>query len=571
MSNFTASTKSPRELRRDARRKRSLLYGAIAVALLGLLLAARPMYHALKARRAAHFAAEGNALFAQERWNDAAAKYRAALQLDPLGLEGLRGAARLATRVARPEAWDLWEQVVKLPASTATDRQEFAGLAVQLGRMEVAERAIGALVRSQPDAATLTLATLFFQRKGNREKALEFARAAAKAAPNDGAAPFRVAELLAASDSESERAEAREILWAVSARPGKYQHAALDALARAPELPRDEQQRVLSALKNLPDSTVTDDLLIADLALRLDPDAAAKIYDETIAKWSAGPVATQIDLLRWLNAHAQFDRSLTLVSNETALTNSQLLLARLDALAALARWDEIDAILARADLPLDPSVAESFRARAAQARGQTLDVRVHWDRALALAGGDAGKLRFVANFAEQSQAYDRAIDAYQQLARHPGQADFAYRACQRLLEQSPDTAAARAIAAKLAALAPNDADAADQLAYLDFLTGEISDANLDKAKARAQSAPNRLAYRVTLALGFLEKHDAGAALAQFSGPAPIDWTKTPAAWRAVYAAALVANDDAARAREIAAAIPRERLKPEERRLIAALE
>jgi hypothetical protein len=87
-----------------------------------------------------------------------------------------------------------------------------------------------------------------------------------------------------------------------------------------------------------------------------------------------------------------------------------------------------------------------------------------------------------------------------------------------------------------------------------------------KAKELAKKFPARLEFRVTAALGCLRLHDAAGARAQFNGP-PIDWSKTPPSWRAVYGAVLIANEQTERARELIKTIPLERLAPEEARLI----
>jgi hypothetical protein len=102
-----------------------------------------------------------------------------------------------------------------------------------------------------------------------------------------------------------------------------------------------------------------------------------------------------------------------------------------------------------------------------------------------------------------------------------------------------------------------------------LLGGDI-DKNFTTAKTLAEKYPNRLSYRVTAALGYLRKRDPGLALAQFKGPdgaPPIDWSKTPPAWRAVYAATLIENEQANAARDMIATIPLDKLSPEERALI----
>jgi hypothetical protein len=244
-------------------------------------------------------------------------------------------------------------------------------------------------------------------------------------------------------------------------------------------------------------------------------------------------------------------------------------LSRLDALANLKRWDEIDKLLEHPDLTLDSSMIESFRARTAMGRGSTLTAELHWDRSITLAGKDAAKLRFVANFAEQSQATSAALKAYELLGRFPEQTQFANRGRQRLIVKSGDAATARASAERLATMAPDDPNAQMELLHFNLLLGLDVNANLEKAKTLAEKFPTRLSFRITAALGYLRKGDAAEALAQFQGP-PIDWPRTPPGWRAIYAAVLAANHRDDEARTVISAIPLEQLNNAERDLIAGL-
>src|SRR5947208_13620757 len=172
--------------------------------------------------------------------------------------------------------------------------------------------------------------------------------------------------------------------------------------------------------------TAKDDLLAADMRIQLQPDEAARVYREKVERWRNGRSQELLDLARWLNAHQQPELVLSTFPIERTLEDNQLLLARLDAMASLQRWNDIDNVLNRSDITLDPSVIESFRARTAQERNAALDAEVHWNHTRPLAGTDPYKLRFVANFAEQSRATAAALKAYEQLARFPEHADFAY-------------------------------------------------------------------------------------------------------------------------------------------------
>ncbi len=568
-SDSAATTaRSLRSERERAQRRRIVFWSAILLLFLLGLVFGKPSYHWLKARRANQLATEAEALVHDGKLNDAASKYRAALQLDPLGYRPLAGAARLATRGSRPEAIDLWQEVMRLPECTAADRQEYVGLLLQRGSVRTAEKILQELLRTSPDARTLNLATQFYSKDGDETKALEFARLAVTRAPNDDAPRFQLAELLAKSTEARQRDEAKSTLWSLADKPGRWQKSAIEALARAPELSPNEQKKVLATLEALPDRDVVTDLLGAELRLKLQPENAEQIYRDAIAKWSVGAVANVAELARWLNLHKQSARVLELVPEERAVASEPLLLSRLDALANLERWPEIDALLERPDLALDPAVVESFRARNAMGRASPFDADLHWDRAITLAGNDPFKLKFVASFAEQSHSGMAAAKAYDQLGRFPEYAAAAQRGKQRLLEENGDAGAARNVAERLSTLAPDDVNAQAQLIYLNLLLSVDLEGNLAKAKTLVAKYPTRLSFRVMAALGFLRAQDNAAALAQFKGP-PIEWSRTPPIWRAVYAATLAANEQRDAAREIVEKIPLEKLNKEERELIPA--
>ena len=567
MSEGTDRDRSKRQQRNLARKQRGRRWILLIASVLAVIVAGTLAYRWFKGQRAERFAAAGDALVAADKWNDAAVQYRVALQLDPSNYHGLSGAARLASKAERPEALELWQKVLALPQCTIRDREDYAELLIKTNRLNLAEKAIDPLLKDNPDTKALQLAARYARKIGDNVKAGEYLRIASKRAPDDDAPRFQLAEVLAQSTDAADQAEARKILWELAARPNVYKRAAVEALGAAPELTTDERKRLLQELMALTPKTAKDDLLAADMRVQLQPDEAARIYREEVERWRNGESQELLDLARWLNAHQQPELVLSTFPVERTLEDNQLLLARLDALATLQRWNDIDGVLNRTDVTLDPSVIESFRARTALERNANLDAEVHWNHAISLAGSDPYKLRFVANFAEQSRATAAALKAYEQLARFPEHADFAYRGTQRVSQRSGDTAAQRAAMSKISARAPEDPNAADQLAYLNLLLGEDVDQNFAVAKKLAEQYPNRLSYRVTTALGYLRQHDPASALAQFKGPVSIDWKRTLPAWRAVYAAALLASDRNDEARDIIASIPRDRLNPQERELI----
>lgn len=537
------------------------------VVLVVLVLGGVLGYQWVRVRRANKFATAGDSMREANKLNDAAVQYRVALQLDPNNYHALSGAARLASQADRPEAIELWQKVIESRKSTLQDHEDYAELLIKNNRLALAEKILDPLLKGNPDTRALRLASRYSVKMGEDAKALDFMRIASKRAPEDDATRFQLAELLAQSTDPSEQAEARKILWDLAGKSNTYKQVAVEALAAAPQLTGDEQTRLVQELTDLTSKTIKDDLLVADLKLQLHPDDAAHIYQETTTRWQSGKTEDLIQLARWLNIHQQPELVLSSFPIERAFEDNQLLLTRLDAMAILQRWNDIDELLGQTEVTLDPSVIESFHARTAQERNSTLDAEVHWNHAISLAASDPYKLRFVANFAEQSRADAVALNAYEQLARFPDQADLAYRGIERVGQKSGDISAQRAAMAKITARTPDDPNAADQLAYLNLLLGENVDKNLATAKKLTAQFPNRLSYRVTAALGYLRQHNAAAAVAQFNGPSPIDWKQTLPSWRAVYAATLLGTDKNEEAKKIIATIPRDRLNSQERALI----
>ncbi|MFL6513467.1 MAG: hypothetical protein ACJ8M1_00415 [Chthoniobacterales bacterium] len=571
MTSHSQAFRADRKARASGRRRRKQIWILGIAAVVLALIAAKPVFHWFKSQRAAQLAGKAEVLAAAGKLNDAADNYRAALQLDPVSYPALQGAARLATRVARPEALDLWEQVVKTRRATPEDRQEYAQQLIQVGRPKAAAATIEALVKGAPTPKTFQIAARYCRAVGETTKAIQFARLAIKGSPNDPLARFELAQMLALSTDGGERTEARNILWELTRSDTPYRQPAIEALAAAPELADSERQKLLDLLSSARPNDIRSDLVAADLRLQLPGVDPERTYDDLVARWSKGSVTQVVSLARWLNLHQQSERVLALFPVEEALKNNQLLLVRLDALASLQRWNDIHNLLSGPNLTLDPSVLECFKARTAQEQNSSLDADMHWNHALSLASGDPLKLRFVADFAQKSRAFTIALKAYEQLTKFPEHAAFAYRAIEHLSADPNDSSIQRAAAEKVVAMAGSDPNAAAQLAYVNLLANKDVQANTATAIRLSHEHPDRLSFRVAAALGCLRQHDPGLALDQFKAPAgapPIAWDKTPPGWRAVYAAVLLANEQREAADQLIKNIPPNQLSVEERALIA---
>src|SRR5689334_20439882 len=135
-------------------------WGGLALFIVAIF-GGKQIYHWAKVKRAGQFVDAGDQFAAAGKPNEAADRYRAALQLDPMGYRALSSAARLATDLKRPEAVDLWGEVVKLPEATNKDRQEYADSLLSANRPKIAERVIERLLKTDPNTRSLLIASRY--------------------------------------------------------------------------------------------------------------------------------------------------------------------------------------------------------------------------------------------------------------------------------------------------------------------------------------------------------------------------------------------------------------------------
>src|SRR5438132_11409291 len=102
-------SESGRHFYRATKRRRRTFWIAFIALLLAALLALRPAYRWLKAKRADSLAAKAEQCVQQKNLLEAANTYRAPLQLDPVGYRPLQGAARLAAAWNHAESGWRWD------------------------------------------------------------------------------------------------------------------------------------------------------------------------------------------------------------------------------------------------------------------------------------------------------------------------------------------------------------------------------------------------------------------------------------------------------------------------------
>jgi tetratricopeptide (TPR) repeat protein len=328
--------------------------------------------------------------------------------------------------------------------------------------------------------------------------------------------------------------------------------------------------RVVDALENHPDARPYHKLLAFELRARQDPILIDQFVTDAIQRFGDGDDETLAALGGWLNKIGRPAKTLEVLPQAHAVERQDLFLLYINALAALQRWSEVKDLLASEHSVVDPMLQHMYLAVVQARLGLPTASTNEWQRAVELAD-TPDKALALARYAEQNSVNDTADVAYSIAIRMGPKNREAYDGRLDLAKDSGHTSQAQSIAAEIAQLWPDDAEARNQDAYLRLLLG----ASHDTAKAAERDAqllvakePRNWQARATLGLARLRLGQNKEALAAIREPR-VTGVEPPGPL-AVRAAILAANGYKEGARNDALLVSAKRLLPEERTLIAAL-
>lgn len=551
------------------RRRRLVAAGVAAVVALGLALAAKPIYRAVKGWRARQMAQAAEALTGQEKWADALAKARAAYQLRPEEPAAIRAVAHLQNAAGNAAAAvPFWKELEGAQAMTAADRRRYAEDLFRTGALEEAGPQLDRVLAAQPgDAAALRLAARMAAARRSYGPALELARRAAELEPASPEGQLLLALLEFDPPGSPQKEAGLRALLQLAQERDKTGLEALAYLARKDGLAGATTEQIIPLLKAHPLATEGHQLLALELEIKAQPAQREALLERKAAECQAADAAAQRGFGVWLNAQREFARTLTLIPRAAAMQRKDLLQVHLDALGGLKKWREIEEILGQKGVPLDEVFVDLFLARSAMELGHTTKARLHWRRAHLAAAPSPEQMWVVGSYAEKVGQTDEAEQAYRSLTASAKTARPAFEALLRLAEKKGDTEALRALLRDMRGRWPKDLAVENDYTYLSLLRGAEAAAGLAGAQRLVAQAPRSLPHRTTLALAWLRAQQPERALAVYDG-LEIPWARAAPAQRAVHAAVLGANGQADAARTEARALRPETLRAEERALIA---
>ena len=510
---------------------------------------------------------EAQGLLKEKKLAEALEKARVAYQLSPMDDTTLRLAASITAAQGQRDAIVFWKNLLDTGKATSQDRIDLGTFALIAGDLETVAEQVKSLLKSDPERLdVLRLAAGLHANRGEMPEARAFGRRALQVAPKDGAVQFFLARLLVKSPLVAEQFEARRLLRGLAAGTNAPALEALSMMARLPDLPRDDADLTAARLLAHPLARTQERLMAAELRIRWRPDQRGAVVASALAEYRNGNDEDLAQLGRWLNRLREYTATTNALPRARAFKAQDLLMLRLDAMASLGAWKEIEAELAIKPNPFDPVLVDLFAARTAHELGMLDKAAQAWRRVHLGAAENPAAWLYIAQYAERVGEAGEAAKAWKRLVTHPDLGRTAYEALIRLYEKEGNTRALREVMRELCHAFPEEMEQRNDLAYLDLLLGEnMADARAASERL-AKEYPSFLSFRTTLALARLRAKEPEKANALYEG-VNLDWGAVMPGWQAVRVAVLAANGKTNLARVAAKRIPMDRLKPEEKALI----
>jgi tetratricopeptide (TPR) repeat protein len=582
------------ELELYHRKKKILLIVAISlVVLLGLgWLSARPAINLVRGWQARRHAAKAFAAINAGQWGTAQKEAVDGYQLRPNEPQAIRAVALLCTRAGQADGLKFWKELGDRTTLTRSDLRDEATLAIRGRELPVAEEAIKQLLakdRGGPTPGDWLLAGELALQAQDPDRALMYTREVFGRTGISDQDQFQAVLNLDGAFREKDAGDRKEVfsrLSTLARGTGPVSLEALVALAQRMQNPSAGASAtdamsfddVIHGLETHPDAKLQHKLLALDLKIREHPEETKKVITGAIQQYENSDQTALIALAAWLNSHGQYERELETIPRERAVQTRELFFQYVDALGGLGRWDEIRRLIESEQFSLDPVIEYMYLARCFAQQNQASGAENNWKRALQAAAGDLSKLMTLGDYAEKNGAFDVAASAYDAAVAVSPKARPAQQGRLRVAYSQRDTHRILAILKDLLKLWPNDTAVQNDEAYAQLLllpneaasppdkvTEELLSIEALAAKL-VEKEPSSLPHRTLLALARLRLNRPEDAFAVYKG-INVPKTSLTTSSVAVHATVLAATGHEDEGRAEFAQLPKEKLLPEEQRLL----
>lgn len=312
--------------------------GSIILVILVVVLiadAARWLIPAWIKSRAESFASQAQDALEAGRFPEAQEEVAAALEIRPEDPRFLRLAARIYAAQRKADAANYYTALLKTTDATDRDRYEFIDFALDIRQPDLAKP----LLRdtNPPNAEELYYKTRWLQVTGDLPGALKIAREMVAANNATFRHRFLLANLLLDTRDPGDIDEAKKILFEIASKSYRDRSPAIRRMASLP-LSRRELLQLARLLRENPPLPANDYFLSSDFLFTANTNSLPALAKEAISRYASGYPLERAALGHWLNRHGLYE--MTLENVKPDLKSPTVTAVRLDALAALKKWDD---------------------------------------------------------------------------------------------------------------------------------------------------------------------------------------------------------------------------------------
>ncbi len=543
-----------------------LAFSALGLLALGLL-SGPSLWRGLEKYKARTFCKKAHAALNVGDYQGAWVYGQKAYTLNPTSPEPNRVLGRLYAKIDPEQALFYWKKAVSLSQSK-NDRKVLIELALDSNLFLTAFSELQELEKILPlEGDYFFLKGRYLHAQSRLDEALESLKEALRQDPNNISYRLFYAVLNFEASSPEAIRTALDTLFSLAEEEANLQAVRLLAL-RGNLLNNDELQRLIEAFSKAKTASLEDRFL------RLHLQHAYGFLDQKQTLTHAKALVNlknldeKLSLLRFLNNQAWYDTSLEIVSLDDSLKSKDLFLIYIDALAGKKAWTELDTIFRSQAtfLPIENYLRCMFEARIYKEKGNHRRSQLAWDKALVEARGHRAKLWQLAEYALLMQDEEKINLTFTNLLRENPLSFQAYIRWLEWKRQRGDTASVLKLLQKTQIHFPDNLSIGNDLRYLELLLQQNLVENEAKAQLVLDQYPSIFAYRMTLALAYLQNEKQKQAL-DLILDLGINWKGVDASYRTLAASILAANDYHSDAERMLEGVALESLLPEERLLL----
>lgn len=562
LKNEDLSAEEIRQLWRSRFRQRLLILGLPS--LLILIIVSAWAFPRVKDWRARQFATRADSFRLEGKLQEAFSNASSAMQMRPTLPESQRALAAVLFAAGKAEGIPVLQQLVDAGTATPQDRLHLAEAGLNFGDLTLAERETTWLLaqNEKSSAALYILARIRLAQDHPADAALILQKSLD--AGGDSNATLLLAHLKLAANTPETTADAIALLRPLITQNNAAGITALLTLLNSPTIELAEAATWIEMARAHPLVNDEQKLALANAEIRLNPSSAPETFRRTIEEFRKGTPTQRVLLGRWLNQNHKFADTLHVISAAESLSNRDLFLIRLDAMAGQGNWKEISTVLQNTNLPLQTPIVMLYRGRAAKETGDPTAATTFYYRALRDSTLSSDVLWYVIRYLQRIGEHQILEQELTRMTSNPTLTRQAFEALVPLVQARQNADELYVLYERMIQLLPHDPAAQNDLRYFAALTRRHND--LAGAQALVNTEPRMLAYRITLALTLLREGKSAEALRVFDG-VTLDPSQIQPYQRAVLAAVLGANGREVEARQLATHIPNYSLTAPEMEII----